>query len=233
MIVDFGLWITDSTQIKFSRMSFQSPMRNPSVPNGSRRTRQVRPGALCTGIFSFSTTPKPAFRPSTGWRGSTTAALPQPPRSGPCPGKRKRAPGLALCGGGSLDRELQRTNRRKPALTFPSGSLPGTWRSRKIATASAWRTAGAGWRIWPRCGMNCRAGIRAVPTSDDRRPSPEPSCSPGTKGVLRRTAGSDIGFMLSPTAPQGRSCGSLSKTRPDSLGMKLQRSPAAGSTWTP
>ena len=39
-----------------------------------------------------------------------------PPCSGSCPGKRNQAPGLALCGGGSLDRELQGANRRNLAL---------------------------------------------------------------------------------------------------------------------
>lgn len=47
-------------------------------------------------------------------------SLPLPPCSGLRPGKRNPAPGLALCGGGSLDRERQGANRRNLALIFPS-----------------------------------------------------------------------------------------------------------------
>lgn len=41
---------------------------------------------------------------------------------GPCLGKRNRTPGLALCGGRSLDRELQGANRQNLALNPKSHS---------------------------------------------------------------------------------------------------------------
>ena len=53
----------------------------PHSPKPSSTTPQWAPGAPCTGSCSPSTTPNPAYRPSTAWRGSGRAA---PASTGVC-----------------------------------------------------------------------------------------------------------------------------------------------------
>gem|GEM_PF-5483204 len=48
---------------------------DPKPPTGSQRRAQARPGSPCMESFLRSTTPRPALRPLTGWRGSTPTVL--------------------------------------------------------------------------------------------------------------------------------------------------------------